>query len=259
MTRRLLARHKGRATNRAAWILAVAWLSGIGHAGAQDVPRAAPAASPRDPLRAGAFEVSASALWLASSSLGSSDANLVSNNTSGSDYRLFSASGNFQDAAGVEARAGYHVTRMFAVEGGVTYSRPAISVTVSNDVEGAAGFTATGETASQFFVDAALVVYPMRRGIANGRVQPFVDLGAGYLRELHGQTGATSGYAALQTGQVYHVGGGARYYFRTRRSGVVRAYGLRFDGRYYVRNGGFSFDGSHARTFTAGAGIVVGF
>ena len=105
---------------------------------------------------------------------------------------------------------------MFAIEGGVTYSRPGVSVTIANDAEGAAGFTMTGETVSQFFVDASFVVYPSPRGAAGGRLRPFVEFGAGYLRELHGQTGAMSGYYAKDTGQVYHVGGGARYFFHSR-------------------------------------------
>ncbi len=199
-------------------VAAVAWLAWAGTARAQDAPGAPPrpqgtaastAAGQRDPGRGGAFEVSFSGLWLAPSSLGSTDANLTANDTQGSDYRLFSASGDFASAFGVEGRVGYHLSRLFAIEGGVTYSRPGVSVTIANDAEGAAGFTMAGETESQFFVDASFVVYPSRRGLAGGRLRPFVEFGAGYLSELHGQTGATSGYYAKETGQVYHLGGGA--------------------------------------------------
>jgi len=259
---------------KTACIVLATWFAWSAPARAQGGPEAAPAtgeaaigqagtvrktASPRDPGRGGAFELSVSALWLASSSLGSSTANLLSNSTSGSPYRLFTANATLDSTAGFEGRAGYHVTRMFAVEGGVTYSRPGVSFTVTNDAEGAAGFSSIGETLSQFFVDASLVVYPMRRGAMGGKLRPFVECGAGYLRELHGQTSATSTYSSVETGQVYHVGGGARYYFQIRPSGFVKAVGLRFDGRYYFRNGGFTFDGSNAKTFGAGAGLVVGF
>ncbi len=258
--------------NRTAWIVIGVWFAWSGQAHAQAGPGLAAtasaqqagtsrtaAASRRDPGRAGAFDLSFSVLWLGSSSLGSSDANLISNNASGSPYRLFSASGNLASAVGVEGRAGYHLTRMFAVEGGLTYSRPDVTFSIANDAEGAAGFTATGETISQFFVDASLVVSPIPGGAAGGKLRPFVEFGAGYLRELHGQTGATAGYVTAESGQVYHAGGGARYYFHTRPSGALRAVGLRFDARYYFRNGGFSFDGSHANTFTAGAGLVLNF
>jgi hypothetical protein len=257
-------------TTRVAGFLAVVWLSGIGQALAQEAQgtaprppqgatgRAAPA-SPRDPGRPGSFDLSVSALWLAPSSLGSSEADLIANDARGSAFRLFTASGDFDGAAGFEGRAGYHLTRMFAIEGGVTYSRPGLAVAIANDAEGAAGVSLPGETVSQFFLDAALVVYPVRRGAAGGRLRPFIEFGAGYLRELHGQTGATSGYLSKETGQVYHLGGGARYFFHTRPSGFLRAYGLRFDARYYLRNGGFSFDGSNVNTFAAGAGLVLGF
>lgn len=250
---------------RAVGMLALSWLGWVGPALAQGVqpavavPPTPPAAERRDPGRTGAFDLSASVLWLAPSSLGSSDANLIANNTQGSNYRLFTASGDFQSAVGFEGRAGYHLTRMLAVEGGLTYSRPSVRVTIANDAEGAPGSTMDGETVSQFFLDASLVVYPMRRGPAGGRLRPFIEVGAGYLRELHGQSGATSGYFVKETGQVYHVGGGARYFFHTRPSGFLKAYGLRVDGRYYVRHGGFTFDGSNAKTFTAGAGLVLGF
>ena len=43
------------------------------------------------------------------------------------------------------------------------------------------------------------------------------------------------------------------------KSGAVRAYGLRFDARYYIKNGGFSFDNGTTGTFAAGAGFVIAF
>jgi hypothetical protein len=222
-------------------------------------PSVSAAAARRQPARPGSLQLSFSGFWLASTSLGSADANLTSNDARGSAYRLFSASGELGNAAGIEGRVAYQVTRLFAVEGGLTYSRPTVIVTVSNDAEGAAGFTAPGETISQFFVDASLVAYPMAKGFAGGRGRPFLEAGAGFLRELHGQSSATSGYSNAQTGQVYHVGGGVKYFFRTRPSGWVRAYGLRFDGRVYIRNGGFTFGSSHPASFAAGAGLVVAF
>lgn len=220
-------------------------------------PRKTPAA--RQAGRARSFELTASVFALAPSSLGTSNANLTSNDSKGTAYRWFSASGNFGSAPGLEARASYNVTRAIAVEGGLTYSRPAIVFTVGNDTEGAAGFTAPGETVSQFFLDASLVAYLSRDGFAGGRARPFVEAGAGYLRELHGQTSAASGYFSLESGRVYHAGAGVKYFFRARPTGFVKAYGLRLVARYYFRDGGFSFDGSHVKTFAAGGGLVLAF
>jgi hypothetical protein len=262
-------RQGGAVHIRIASVVVAACLAGVTPAFAQPAQPTLPqrstasggaGASARAPGRPGAFELSLSALWLAPSSLGSADANLKANDTAGSAYRLFAASGDFVSAPGLEARASLHLTRMFAIEGGVTYSRPSVKVTIANDAEGAAGLTINGETASQFFVDASLVMYPTKASAARRRLRPFVEFGVGYLRELHGQSGATSGYFSKETGQVYHAGGGARYYFRTRSGGgLVKAYGLRFDARYYFRNGGFSFGTSNVNTFTAGAGLVLGF
>jgi hypothetical protein len=214
---------------------------------------------PALPGRAGSFEVTASVLWLAASSLGTSAANLTSNNLAGSPYQYFTASGEAEGAAGFEARASYNLTRMFAIDGGVTYSRPGLSFTIANDAEGAPGFTSPGETTSQFFVEASLVAYFSRYGFAGGRARPFVEIGAGHLRELHGQTTAASSYASLQTGHVYHAGGGVQYFFRSRSGGIVKGYGVRFGARLYVRNGGFTFDGRMPRTFAASGGLVAAF
>jgi hypothetical protein len=230
---------------------------------AQAPARPSPNAKRRAPSheagRPHSLELTASVLWFAPSSLGTSDANLTTNNLAGTDYRWFTASGDFENAVGVEARASYRLTRRLAIEGGVTFSRPAISFTIANDVEGAEGFTQSGETISQLFLDASLVAFLSQRGFAGGRLKPFVEGGAGYLRELHGQSGALSSYYSSDSGQVFHVGGGARYSLRRPKSGAVTGYGLRFDARYYIRHGGFSFGGDPPGTFVAGGGLVISF
>jgi hypothetical protein len=231
--------------------------------GAQAPATSAPAskkpAPSRAPGRPHAFELTASVFWFAPSSLGVRDANLTSNNPSGSPYRLFAASGEFENAAGVEVRAGYRLTKRLAIEGGATFSRPGITYTITNDVENPSTFTAPGETMSQLFVDASLVVYLSSRALAGGRLQPFAAAGGGFLRQFHQQGSALSGYFATDSGQVYHVGGGARYSLRRTKSGPVTGYGLRFDARYYIRNGGFSFDDGTTGTFVAGGGLVIAF
>ncbi len=255
-------------------VVALAWCSG-GRADAQQAqgsaqtlpaqrpgkpaPAAKQPAPSREPGRPHSFELTASVLWFAPTSLGARDANLTSNNPAGSAYRLFTVSGEYGNAAGVEVRTGYRLTRRFAIEGGVTFSQPAVTFTIANDAENAAGFTASGETTSQLFVDASLVAYLSPRGFAGGRLKPFVAVGGGFLQEYHRQGSALSGYYAADSGQVYHVGGGARYSLGRTRSGAVTGYGLRFDARYYIRNGGLSFGGGSTSTFVAGGGFVIAF
>jgi hypothetical protein len=213
----------------------------------------------RDPGRPHSLELTASVLWFAPSSLGARNANLTSNNTAGTPYRWFAASGDFESAAGVEARLSWPLTHRLAIEGGFTFSRPGVSFTIANDVESPDSFTASGESMSQWFVDASLVAFLSQRGFAGGRLKPFVEAGGGFLRQLHGQDGVFSSYYSSDSGQVFHVGGGARYSLRRTKSGAVTGYGLRFDARYYIRNGGFSFDGGNTGTFVAGGGFVVSF
>ncbi len=230
---------------------------------AQSPAKSAPAskkpAPSREPGRPHSFELTASVLWFAPSSLGARDANMTSNTPSGSPYPLFTASGEFEGAAGVEVRTGYRLTKRLAIEGGATFSRPGITYTIANDVESTGPFTAPGETMSQLFVDASVVAYLSSRGLAGGRLQPFVEAGGGFLRQFHQEGGVLSGYYATDSGQVYHVGGGARYSLRRTKSGSVTGCGLRFDARYYIRNGGFSFDGGATGTFVAGGGLVIAF
>jgi hypothetical protein len=242
-------------------VMAVVWPGSpaAAQAPASQAPNVKRRAPPREAGRPHSFELSASVLWLAPSSLGTRNAALTGNNTSGTPYPWFAAEGDFESAAGVEARASYRLTRRIAIEGGVTFSRPAVTYTISNDTEGAAGFTESGETMSQLFVDASVVAFLSPRGFAGGRLLPYVEGGGGFLRQLHGQDGALSTYYSSDTGQVFHVGGGARYALRRTKSGVLTGCSLRFDARYYIRNGGFSFDGGRTNTFAAGAGLVVSF
>ena len=242
-------------------LMAVVWPGSpaAAQAPANPAPNAKRPAPSREAGRPHSFELSASVLWLAPSSLGTRKATLTGNVTSGTPYAWFTASGDFESAVGVEARGSYRVTRRIAIEGGVTFSRPAVTYTISNDAEGAAGFTESGETMSQLFVDASVVAFLSQRGFAGGRLSPFVEAGGGFLRQLHGQEGALADYYSSDTGQVFHVGGGARYSLRRTKSGILTGYSLRFDARYYIRNGGFSFDGGWTNTFAAGAGLVVSF
>ena len=231
---------------------------------AKPAPQKAPARKPRQPGRPGSFEVSASALYLGSSSLGSSTATLTPNQTGTTDrYTYFETSSQMQRAAGFEARLAYILTRMFAVEGGMTYSRPGIGLTVSGDAEGAPGLSVTGEKLTQYFFDVAGVVAFRSARPAKGkpgkgqpgerRWTPFVEGGIGYLRQLHELK------TLVETGQVFHGGGGVKYRLTSSPAGFVTGMSLRIDARFYYLNSGFSFDGK-ARVFPAfGAGLEVAF
>jgi hypothetical protein len=254
---------------RQTWGLAIGLVAGCAAASlAQDapLPREGPAPAPpprqateaREPGRPRSFEVTAAVVGLAPTALGSSAATFTPNGGS-TPYTLFDATGELRAAAALEAHAAYNLTRTLAVEGGATYGRPVVGFTIANDAAGAPGFTAAGETLSQVFVDASLVGFMPRLAFAGGRARPFLEAGAGYLRQLHGQAGPFAAAYATDTGQAYHAGAGVKYFFRTRPVGAVRAFGLRVDGRCYLSRGGFTFGAATPRSLAVGAGLVLAF
>jgi hypothetical protein len=208
--------------------------------------------SRRQPGRPGSLEISGGALFLGPGSLGSSTA-LLTANSSSTPFTFFTTSARAGGTAGLDARLAYNLTRVFAVEGGFLYSRPKVNFSVSGDTEGAAGFTTSGDKLSQYFADANVVVFLSKLGFAGGRARPFVEGGAGYLRQLH------AGNFNVDTGTVYNGGAGLKYYFKPRPKGLVKAFGVRVDLRAYYKRGGFSFDGSSTWTAALGGGAIVAF
>jgi hypothetical protein len=63
----------------------------------------------------------------------------------------------------------------------------------------------------------------------------------------------------VETGQVYHLGAGAKFRLGTRSRGLVRAFGFRVDGRLYLRAGGFGFDDAVNRSLGVSAGMLAAF
>jgi hypothetical protein len=67
-------------------------------------------------------------------------------------------------------------------------------------------------------------------------VLPFVTMGAGYLRQLH------DAKTLVETGQTYHVGGGAKLAMVSRMDGRLKEIGLRMEARACIRSGGVALD-----------------
>ena len=147
----------------------------------------------------------------------------------------------------------FNLARTLALEAGLVFSRPQIGFTVAGDSEGASEFTARGERLSQYFAEAGVLYFVPRLAFAGGRGRAFVGGGGGYLRQLH------AGRILVETGQVYHAGGGIKYYLRRRHAGLIKGLGLRLDARACFLSGGYTFDGRTARTVSIGAGLVAGF
>ena len=195
------------------------------------------------------FEAAAGGVWLGGASLGAGDAELRGNRVPADEFRLFSADTRAMAAPGFDARVGFWLTRTMAVEGGLVIARPVLRTSITSDVEGAPPLEVE-ERLDQYFFDGSVVL--LLDALRFGATVPFVSGGAGYLRQLH------EGRTLVESGQVYHAGGGLRHWLRTRRTGRLRGFGVRVDGRLYVLASGVRLeDGPRTHGALSGALFVT--
>ena len=102
---------------------------------------------------------------------------------------------------GGEVRVGVALGSRFTIEGGVLLARQELAFRITGDRESSAQ-QFDGETVQHYVFDAGLRELPVARG---PRLRTFAGGGAGYFRQLHQDR------TLVETGQVYYVGGGARY------------------------------------------------
>lgn len=148
-------------------------------------------------------------------------------------FTLFRADSSFEGTNGLEARVGFALSRTLAIEVGGTYAKPELGITISQDRE-STGAVRVAEQIAQYTVDVN-GVFQLPRVTLGSRMRPYAIFGAGYLRQLHEDR------LLVETGRVYHVGAGVRYWLRG-GSATSRALGVRADGRYVRRGGGVDFE-----------------
>jgi len=200
-----------------------------------------------DPRSSGRFEFGAGAIWIGHAGFGSRDATETA--ATGGRFVLFSASSRLDAAVGVEGRLGVRLSRVVEVDADTSYSTPALRTSITSDVESSASAVATVKI-RQFTIGAAVLAHLLRwRAGAHG--MPFVEAGAGYLRQLYDTR------SLVETGQTYYAGGGVK--FTAARRGRVRAIGLRADVRALVRTKGVAIDGRAHVAPAAGASLFVRF
>ena len=196
-------------------------------------PSPAVAQTGRQPI-AGRIEVAAGPWWSGATSVGAQEATLTA--ADGSRFRLFSTSSGLDPAPGVELRVGARVARVVDAELVASYAVPRLSTTITADAENAAATTAS-EPIRQVTIEGGAVVYLPRR--LGPRLVPFVTTGGGLLRQLHERQ------TLVQTGRVYHVGGGIKVGLVSRAATGKRLkqIGVRVDARALVRTAGVTLDG----------------
>ena len=239
----ILARRVWRTARGAAIALALA-AAGPGTAAAQ------PAAATR---AQGRFDVSIGGLWNGGYALDQRSATETRNQVGGGEFVLFETDSEVTGGSGLEARLGVRVGSMFTVEAGASWTRASVVSRVRADFEGAPGVEARSDF-TQYVIDGALVARLERLAMGGGRVVPFVEAGAGYLRQLH------EGQVLVETGSVFHGGGGVLVWLRTGPGGWVDRIGLRVDARITSRSGGIDVTDDRRRVFPAlTAGLALGF
>lgn len=190
------------------------------------------------------MEITVGPRWTGGVNLSGRDANETT--STGSPFRLFTASTTLARATSFDARVGLRLTRRLRALASGSYGRPTLRISASNDVENAAPATAT-ERIQQFAIrgGAAWLLS------AKSRFAPFAAGEIGYLRELH------DGQTLVQTGRVVELGGGVTYPFAS--AGRFRQLGARLDARAVLRSKGAALD---SRTHVApaiGAALYFGF
>lgn len=201
------------------------------------------------------FELSAAVIAIGPTDFGTSTARLVGNQTSGPEITLFNSSNDLGVGLGLDGRLAFNITRAFAIEGGVVWTRATLESRITGDVEDVPDVTLVQDV-DTYFIDASAVWHLTGLSFAGGRGLPFVAGGAGYLRQLDDESLLTT-----DPGQVYHAGGGVKYLFTERPRGLIRGVGLRADARFYLRDGGTIEleDKSTRSTWGLSGGLLVRF
>jgi hypothetical protein len=178
--------------------------------------------------RAGAFEISGGGMWSAGQDLDERAATLTPNpGTGASSFDLFQSEPTLKPVIGAQALVGYYITRSIAIEGGMQYSRPTLSVRLTDDFENAPSVTADS-TITQYLFTGSLVYH-----FGNSpRVVPFLAVGAGHLRDVH------NGNELIESSVEYHGMFGVKWWTGSGRGRI----GLRAEGGVSARAGGFNVD-----------------
>ncbi len=195
--------------------------------------------------RFGSLEAGVGAVSIGGIDFGEQRALEQRNPTTGSDpLLLFVTSSRLDPVPGLQVRFGFYLSHNIVAEAGARYSRPALVTRITDDFEQAAD-TVARETLSQYVFDGSLVLHLARFG--GGRFVPFVQAGAGQVRDLH-QRGEL-----VQTGTEYHGGGGVKFWF----GGGSHRLGIRGDVAASSRSGAFDLKAKRRTIPTAGASLIV--
>jgi hypothetical protein len=180
----------------------------------------------------GRVEVSVGVIRVGEVSLGTADAKLST--ASGGTTSLFETSSAIEGVAGINLRVNMRAWKRIEAEAFASIARPTLATAISNDLEATETVNAS-EPIEQYVVGGGALWYlPVR--FSGPRFMPFVAGGIAYLRELHEEN------TLVQTGTVYELGAGAKYWFLSRTAARLKGLGVRGDARISARSKGVAFD-----------------
>ncbi len=225
----------GACLDRASRLLAIALLVG-GLPALADAQVWIGSAGPRP----GSVEITGGGNWTGSQTFPVTPASLTVNPSGGlSSFDQFTSEASIDAAFGVHGNVGVYITRALAIEGGVQFSRPQLSVQLSDDFEDAPDVTATATMTSYVFRGSLIYHF------GSGQTVPFVGGGAGYVRGVH------AGNELIESNVEYHGLAGIKMWFNPRRKA-----GFRAEGGFALRGGGFGTEDERRMVPIAAASLL---
>jgi hypothetical protein len=205
-------------------------------------------------LRVHRFTIGGGLVWSGGYDVGDATATLRGNTVgpSAPPVTLFTSESRITAALAPELRVGFSMPRRIALEFGLTVSQPHVAVEITRDAE-AASQQLGGEKLEQYLFEGGAtwqLPWPLPRPVS-GKIAPFASGGAGFLRQLHEDR------TLAEIGQIYHAGGGARYFLRG-GTGSGRDLGLRGEARVNFRRNGIDFDNAMRIYPTFSFSVFVG-
>jgi hypothetical protein len=196
---------------------------------------------------AGTLEVGVGVRRSGELTLGAADANETT--SSGGSFRLFRSESRLEEINAIEARIGVRLTPAVQIEASGSYGESDLVVRLTSDVEGIPDVSAT-ESIQRFTVEGALTLDVIGR---TSRVQPFVALGGGYVRDVH------DGQTLVESGAIGYLGGGVNLTLRSTPDAAMKAAGVRLDGRAVFGSRAVGFDDDVHTTYAIGASMFFRF
>lgn len=166
---------------------------------------------------------------------------------------FFRANGKTRPGVVGAVTVGANVTRAIGVEGGFQYSRPELSVRITEDLEGVPDITIVAASFRQYVAEGNVLYHFNNARFDARKTVPFVLAGAGILRQRDDA-------GSEETGRQYQAGVGFKWFSRISAAGRAHGAGVRLDIRYVFRDGGFDFNDTGRRSLLfVSAAATVGF